>query len=305
MGKKFSDQDTTPETHRTPSGSRDALVFIVSSDRDFVQSVLTQCSDIPEKYVLFDTIDALMAELATESKVNLVFVLIVEHSGAQIDIPLLRVCKLDYPQVNYVILLEECDLPSSLRLQSLGVQNVLLPPFSNVSLRDEIATALPNIQQFKRHPDLMKRGFVRLDFLIPNDLSYVLGVNHFTSLLLKEFSFPPTDCRINIPLALDEALTNAIVHGNRSHPEKKVSIQMYVSASRIKIRIKDQGDGFDVAKVADPRDKENILRPSGRGVYLMKQIMDNVTYKEGGRVVEMEKANTSTGNGVHVNNKRS
>jgi serine/threonine-protein kinase RsbW len=124
-------------------------------------------------------------------------------------------------------------------------------------------------------------------------LSYVLGVNHLVSMLLKEFSFPASDYRINIPLACDEAITNAIIHGNRSDTEKKVSIQIYVSFSRIKVRIRDQGEGFDAATVEDPTEGVNLLRPSGRGVYLMRSIMDTVEYREGGRVLELEKANAN------------
>jgi serine/threonine-protein kinase RsbW len=162
-----------------------------------------------------------------------------------------------------------------------------------VNLRDEIATALPNVPQFKRHPDLVKRGMARLDFLIPSELSYVLGVNYLIAMLLREFAFPPIDCRINIPLACDEALTNAIIHGNRSDAKKKVNVHIYVSSSRFKMRIGDQGEGFDVKKVADPTQGEGLLRSSGRGVYLMQTIMDSVVYKEGGTVVELEKANTN------------
>ena len=56
----------------------------------------------------------------------------------------------------------------------------------------------------------------------------------------------------------------------------------------------NQGPGFDVNKVADPLEGENMMRSSGRGVYLMKSIMDNVKYKDGGRVVELEKTNTGS-----------
>jgi serine/threonine-protein kinase RsbW len=141
----------------------------------------------------------------------------------------------------------------------------------------------------------MRRSNVRMDFLIPSDLSYVIGVNYQISNLLKEFGFPPQDTRVNIPLACDEAITNAIVHGNRSDPARKVNIQVYVSPNRFRIRVRDEGDGFEVARVADPTHGEALLRPSGRGVYLMRNIMDVVEFKEGGRVVELEKKNAANG----------
>jgi len=292
MGKSYSDQ-TVSSSQAPSAGARDPQVFVVASDADYLESVLSQCRDVPDCPTAFCGLFPLMEALAKADKINLVFAIVVERTANSVDTLALRQCKLDFPQVNFILLVEECEQRCLVRFQSLGVQSVLLPPFSEVSLKREIATALPNIPQFKRHPDLSHRGSVRLDFLIPSDLSYVLGVNHLVSMLLKEFSFPAPEYRINIPLACDEAITNAIIHGNGSDPEKKVSIQIYISSSRIKVRIKDQGEGFDVASVADPTEGTNILRPSGRGVYLMRSIMGSVEYKEGGRVLELEKANAS------------
>jgi serine/threonine-protein kinase RsbW len=285
-----------------PPRARDPKVFFVSSDREYLESTMSQFEDVPGSYTVFESIGKLVETLAAPEKVELAFAVIVEKSGDAIDTPTLRTCKLNYPQLNYILILEECHQQNSVRFQSLGVQSILLPPFSEINLTREISTALPNIPQFKRSPDLMSRGSARLDFLIPSDLSYVLGVNHLISLLLKEFSFPPADTRINIPLACDEAITNAIVHGNKSDPNKKVSIQIYISSSRIKLRIKDQGEGFDVEGVDDPLEGDNLMRSSGRGVYLMKSIMDTVAYKDGGRVLELEKTNNGFGNKTNGNN---
>jgi serine/threonine-protein kinase RsbW len=293
MGKSSSDQ-TISSNQPAAAGTRDPQVFAVSSDPEYLKSVFAQCRDVPATHATYRGIYPLMEALAGNGKINLAFAILVERAASAVDTLALRQCKLDYPQVNFIVLVEECEQRCLVRFQSLGVQSVLLPPFSEVSLKTEIATALPNIPQFKRHPDLSHRGSVRLDFLIPSDLSYVIGVNHLVSMLLREFSFPAPDYRINIPLACDEAITNAIIHGNGSDPEKKVSIQIYISSSRIKVRIKDQGEGFDVSAVADPTEGKNLLRPSGRGVYLMRSIMDSVEYKENGRSLELEKANTSS-----------
>ncbi len=303
MDKRFSNQMVEANLP-TPPRAREPKVFFVSSDKRHLDSVLSQCHDVPGSYNVFGSIEEMVAALSGIEKLELAFAVIVERSGDDVDTPMLRTCKLNYPQLYYIIIVEACQQQSFVRFQSLGVQSVLLPPFSEISLEREIATALPNIPQFKRSPDLMGRGSARLDFLIPSDLSYVLGVNHLISLLLKEFAFPPADTRINIPLACDEAITNAIIHGNKSDPNKKVSIQIYISASRIKLRIKDQGEGFDVDRVQSPLEGENLMRSSGRGVYLMKSIMDSVEYKDGGRVLELEKANTDLGRRPNGNNVR-
>jgi len=292
MGKKFSERRATRDTqHEAPIKRGEPLVYVVSSDPAHLKAVLSQCLDAPERYSAYPSFNELMNVLAEADRFNLAFAVIVEKSDVDVDVLLLRSCKLDYPQINYVLVLDECSRASSLRFQSIGIQTVLLPPYENVDLKEEIATALPNIPQFKRHPDLMTRGMVRLDFLIPSDLAYVLGINYLISLLLKEFSFPPADRRINIPLACDEALTNAIIHGNQSDARKKVSLHIYVSSSRFKIKIKDQGEGFNVGEVVDPTKGQAVMRSSGRGIYLMQSIMDTVAYSESGSSVELEKIN--------------
>ncbi|MFH1755301.1 MAG: ATP-binding protein, partial [Candidatus Latescibacterota bacterium] len=114
--------------------------------------------------------------------------------------------------------------------------------------------------------------------------------------------FPVSESRINIPLACDEALTNAVLHGNQRDADKKVNVQIYISHSRFKIRIADQGNGFDVKNVENPLEGENLLRSSGRGIYMMKSIMDTVEFKDGGKVVELEKVNPGASSLKNGNN---
>jgi serine/threonine-protein kinase RsbW len=290
MANRSSDRTSSTPAASTPVRGGKA-VFIVATDPAFLDRVLSECEDAPQGAARFSNLEALSRALTQFERIALAFVLLVEHRGADLDIPALRHLRLDFPQLVIMALLEGCDQQTSLRLHSIGVQAILLPPFNRINLTREIASALPNVPNFKRHPDLMRRSTVRMDFLIPSDLSYVIGVNYQISNLLKEFGFPPQDTRVNIPLACDEAITNAIIHGNRSNPEKKVNIQVYVSPNRFRIRVRDEGDGFELARVDDPTRGEALLRPSGRGVYLMRNIMDSVEYKEGGRVVELEKKN--------------
>jgi len=296
MAKKSSDSvsQTPPvDSLATVASKRDAPVFVVASDRSFLARARRECANLPADAKHVGNMTGLVSELASCEKLTLAFVLLVEPNGRHIDVPGLRSVRLEFPQVVIFAVLDECDHQTELRLRSIGVQSVLLPPFDGIDIEREIATAIPNVTPFKHHPDLMRRGQVRLDFLFPSDLSYVLGINHEIVMLLKEFGFPPQDVRINIPLACDEAITNAIMHGNRSDPERKVNVQIYVSHSRFKIRVRDQGDGFDADHVADPRTGENVHRARGRGIFLMRSIMDSVRYREGGRVLEMEKFNTN------------
>lgn len=281
-----------------PPARNGRAVFIVATEADFLARVMRECQDPPAGAVRYSNLASLSQALGQLERITLAFVVLVQRRGVDLDIPGLRRLRLDFPQLVILSVLENCDQQSSLRLHSIGVHEILLPPFDHINLTREITTALPNVPNFKRHPDLMRRSSVRMDFLIPSDLTYVIGVNYQISNLLKEFGFPPQDTRVNIPLACDEAITNAIIHGNRSNADKKVSIQIYVSPNRFRMRVRDEGEGFDVERVVDPTRGEALLRPSGRGVYLMRNIMDSVDYKEGGRVVELEKRNANGSNGA-------
>lgn len=92
----------------------------------------------------------------------------------------------------------------------------------------------------------------------------------------------------NILLALNEAVTNAIVHGNNQEEEKQVFINAVQKGTKLKISIQDEGEGFDPASLPDPLQEENLLKEGGRGVYLIEQFSDDVTYSEGGTKITIE-----------------
>jgi serine/threonine-protein kinase RsbW len=94
-----------------------------------------------------------------------------------------------------------------------------------------------------------------------------------------------------VELALDEALDNAVVHGNRMDRHKLVQVLCRCEPGNgISVVVKDQGQGFDPGAVPDPTAHENIDREHGRGIWLMKSVMDEVSFERGGTEVRMRKA---------------
>ena len=81
-------------------------------------------------------------------------------------------------------------------------------------------------------------------------------------------------------LAVTEATTNAIIHGNKNNKLKMVRIYVFVEGKDISIVIKDEGKGFDPSIIPDPTDPENLLKDSGRGLYLMRVYMDGLSYNQ-------------------------
>src|SRR4051794_8144410 len=95
-----------------------------------------------------------------------------------------------------------------------------------------------------------------------------------------------------IKISLEEALINAIKHGNKLDPKKKVHIEARVSPQETEIIIEDEGPGFMRCDVPDPTAEENLLKCSGRGILLMETYMDQVEFSDSGRRVKMIKRNT-------------
>ena len=95
------------------------------------------------------------------------------------------------------------------------------------------------------------------------------------------------ECYGNMLVAVTEAVNNAINHGNKANPDKMVNIKFEVDDDQFGFIISDEGHGFDYLNLPDPTDPENIEKPSGRGVFLMKHLADQIIFSENGRVVEL------------------
>jgi len=95
--------------------------------------------------------------------------------------------------------------------------------------------------------------------------------------------------QFGIRLAVEEALVNAIKHGNQLHPDKQVRVECKLSREKFWIDITDQGSGFNPHALPDPTAPENLDRPSGRGVLLMQSFMSHIEYNAIGNRVTMEK----------------
>ena len=91
----------------------------------------------------------------------------------------------------------------------------------------------------------------------------------------------------NIMIAVTEAVNNAIKHGNGNDKGKNVLLSLALQDSLIKFTVKDEGKGFNYDNLPDPTAPENIEKPGGRGIFLMKHLSDEVEFKEQGRVVEL------------------
>ena len=131
--------------------------------------------------------------------------------------------------------------------------------------------------------------FVELQRSLP---SQVQAISPFVTQLMRFIAkFRNADgTENNIEMAVREALANAVKHGNLEDPHKRVYIVCRCSMDGdVSIGIRDQGQGFDSRAVPDPTTADNLHSEHGRGIYLMRAFMDEVTFEEGGTVVRMRK----------------
>jgi serine/threonine-protein kinase RsbW len=91
----------------------------------------------------------------------------------------------------------------------------------------------------------------------------------------------------NMLVAITEAVTNAIYHGNKSDPAKRVHIQYQIKNNNLSFVVADEGAGFDYYNLPDPTAPENLEKECGRGIFLMKHLADQLIFADNGRVVEL------------------
>jgi serine/threonine-protein kinase RsbW len=130
---------------------------------------------------------------------------------------------------------------------------------------------------------------IELERSLPSDVPAISPFVDDLMVFLTGYGCVPADVR-DVEIALREALANAIIHGNHEDPRKRAHITCRCEPDEVSIAVRDEGQGFDINKVADPTAPENIGSVHGRGIYLMKALMDEVRFEAGGAVVQMRKS---------------
>ncbi len=123
----------------------------------------------------------------------------------------------------------------------------------------------------------MSRQFVALELEFPSDVGQVERVVRLATDLCRELKFPHRVSDLELPVALSEAVSNAILRGNKEDPLKTVRVRGIVSDSALIFEVYDQGEGFDLHEcIADPTSPDRITLEGGRGLYLMDQFLDKI-----------------------------
>ena len=146
----------------------------------------------------------------------------------------------------------------------------------------------------------MKKSITRKEFQVPSVLSEVQKTSERVLLFLKPLALSEASL-FDIRLCLEEALINAMKYGNKLKQEIPVSLAVEYDEEGVRICVEDQGEGFQLKNLERCTEGDNLLKNSGRGIYLIRQLMDKVVYSPKGNSLLMVKflKNVSSTSGRH------
>lgn len=234
---------------------------------------------------------------------------------------LLAKVRAEAPQIPVVVMTSRGSEETAVAALQLGAASYLPKRKLRQLLEETVQRVLGATRQRQlQHTLLEHRTRERVELQIENDLALVSPVVRLLTELGQDFGVFDGTRRIRISVAVEEAIVNAIVHGNlevsselreREDDEyhrlieqrrknapwssRKVRIVAEASPEMISYEICDSGPGFDLSTLKNPTDSENLLRNSGRGILLMRSFMDDVHYGQDGSQVRLIARRTETG----------
>ena len=183
---------------------------------------------------------------------------------------------------------DENSIRSNIKAFKLCISNYKTEKTSEEELKYFVETILGFKSRCIDKKEEIQDWHEKIEFEVP---SYVSLMHDILDYLMKRVQKsgvvnPETS---NLFVALDEAFVNAVKHGNKFNAEKLVRITAEVSKDEARFTIEDEGEGFNVNEIPDPRNPENLFKTSGRGVLFIYNIMDEVKYNERGNRLTMVK----------------
>jgi anti-sigma regulatory factor (Ser/Thr protein kinase)/ActR/RegA family two-component response regulator len=192
------------------------------------------------------------------------------------------------PELPVVIMSTPQHPSKTIKALYAGAHHFIREPFE----LKEVVDTIEKLLCYPKEKILMQKLLPFIDeqteFNIPSDFSFMGAVVQYTCELVVRFDIVEPD-NIHLKIALLEAITNAIEHGNKFSAKKTVRIQVKVNQEQATFTVKDQGPGFDYRNLPDPTKPENITKVRGRGVFMIYRIMDSVHFNEKGNEISMIK----------------
>jgi serine/threonine-protein kinase RsbW len=182
----------------------------------------------------------------------------------------------------------EEDERSFVRAFKICATNFRREDFSESELKHVFETVLNYKAQFLDKMQIVNHIREKIEFEFPSAISLMHCILDYLMKRVEKVGVINPESS-NLFIALDEAFVNAVKHGNKFDANKVVRVSAEVSPTEARFTVEDEGDGFDVQSIPDPRNPENLFKASGRGVLFIYNIMDEVKYNERGNRLTMIK----------------
>ncbi len=128
---------------------------------------------------------------------------------------------------------------------------------------------------------------IEISLRVPTDLDFIEEAVDLVARHCLANGIPPRAARFKLRVSLCEALSNAIVYGNRMDPAKRVDVTVVVTDEWVSVQVRDEGDGFDPSVIPDPTTPDKLELAKGRGLFLIHQLVDEVRFNERGNSICM------------------
>lgn len=206
-------------------------------------------------------------------------------------ITFLKTVKLNDPKVPIIVLTGFATVEMTKDALQSGAYNFLTKPFEIEDILAVVKKGLTLKKEIVRNKEVTLFTQCTFDVEIPSRSELLGGVIFYIIEQLRLMDFSERIISTEILMTLDEAITNAHKHGNKADPEKKIFVHTEISQNKMKMSIRDEGEGFDPNQLIDPLSAEGIERNCGRGVFLIKSYMDEVSYNDKGDELTIVKNN--------------
>ncbi|ADK84593.1 response regulator receiver protein [Desulfarculus baarsii DSM 2075] len=195
------------------------------------------------------------------------------------------------PRTPVVLISGYGDIETVVTALKAGAENFLAKPIRIDMLRRVVSQSLSLSARSERRADHFPNVTQQTQIDTPSQQCYINDIIYLIAASAAAVGYVSHDLDNNLKLALVEAIMNAMEHGNKWDENKKIHLTVTIGADMFKIVIADEGPGFDPDKLPDPTSPEQLLAERGRGVFLMRAIMDEITYNQRGNEVTMVKGN--------------
>lgn len=203
----------------------------------------------------------------------------------------LKKVKSDQAEIPIIVLTGFATIEMTKEALQNGAYNFITKPFEIEDILTIVKKGLTLKKEIVRNKEVAAFAKCAFDVEIPSREDLLNGIIYCILEQAKLMDFSQRIITTELLMVLDEALTNALKHGNKYDSQKKIVVSAQISNEKIEIYIRDEGEGFDSVKLIDPLSAEGIEKNCGRGVFLMKSYMDEVAFNDKGNEVKLVKYN--------------